>query len=88
MSEVCLKVRWGPTKSYKLISFERSKTCQDIVNEIVSRYELAAEEFFLYSPPTEFRGAVWFDPDKTLSDYELQERVRMPVLRFSALSVN
>ena len=69
MSTIILKVRWGPTRSYKLLNFQTSKTCSEVSEEIKSKYELSDELFRLYSPPTDERGPIWLDPTKKLSFY-------------------
>ena len=74
-TSICLKVRWE-SKSYKLLSFDINLTCEQVIDDIITRFELSNDEnYHLYSPPSETRGPIWLDHDKTLNDYELYERV-------------
>lgn len=76
MSEVCLKVRWGPSKSYKLMSFDINKTCAEISEELQQRYSLTKEQYKLYTPPSESREhPIWCEDSKKLSSYNLNDRV-------------
>lgn len=74
---LCLKVRWGPTKSYKLMNFDSHKTCLEVVEEVKKRYTLSNESFRLYSPPNETRGPLWLESTRKLISYcdDLKDRV-------------
>ena len=72
---LALRVRWGHTKSYKLVNFNRAQTVQQTIQEVVSKAGINPnEKYTLYTPS--FERERWLAGTSTLAQTGLQPRVR------------
>ena len=71
-----LKVRQGHTKAYKLQSFDRSRTVQEVIDWIIDKCNLdSSEEYALYSPS--MANDRWLNPSDLLMYCGLNAKVRI-----------